>query len=144
MTAADGRLAKGSTVVCTVTGNGLKDPEWAISAAPSPVTVPVDAAAAAAAPRPGLMPGASAAGGRQRANVRVPATSANLGPGSTRSVWPWPGTTTSRSRSTESGLTFDLAGEGADTAPRDESHLIIRTLRDRAGRTRRPRRAVCA
>ncbi len=48
MTAADGRLAKGSTVVCTVTGNGLKDPEWAISAAPSPVTVPIDAAAAAA------------------------------------------------------------------------------------------------
>ena len=48
MTAADGRLARGSTVVCTVTGNGLKDPEWAISAAPSPVTVPIDAAAAAA------------------------------------------------------------------------------------------------
>ena len=37
----------GSTVVCTVTGNGLKDPEWAISAAPSPVTVPIDAEAAA-------------------------------------------------------------------------------------------------
>ena len=47
MTAADGRLPTGSTVVCTVTGNGLKDPEWAISAAPAPVTVPVDAAAAA-------------------------------------------------------------------------------------------------
>ncbi|MEP6853622.1 MAG: threonine synthase [bacterium] len=48
MTAADGRLPAGSTVVCTVTGHGLKDPEWAISAAPAPVTVPVDAAAAAA------------------------------------------------------------------------------------------------
>ena len=47
MTVADGRLTKGSTVVCTVTGNGLKDPEWAIAAAPSPVTVPIDAAAAA-------------------------------------------------------------------------------------------------
>jgi threonine synthase len=35
-------------VVCTVTGNGLKDPEWAISGAPKPITVPVDAAAAAA------------------------------------------------------------------------------------------------
>jgi len=43
-----GRLPKGSTVVCTVTGNGLKDPEWAISGAPKPVTVPVDAHAAAA------------------------------------------------------------------------------------------------
>jgi threonine synthase len=38
----------GQQVVCTVTGNGLKDPEWAISGAPAPVTVPVDAAAAAA------------------------------------------------------------------------------------------------
>ncbi len=46
-TAADGRLASGSTVVCTVTGNGLKDPEWAISAAPAPVTIPIDAGAAA-------------------------------------------------------------------------------------------------
>jgi threonine synthase len=35
--------------VCTVTGNGLKDPEWAISGAPKPITVPVDAHAAAAA-----------------------------------------------------------------------------------------------
>ncbi|MDT4941151.1 MAG: threonine synthase, partial [Pseudonocardiales bacterium] len=48
-TAADGRLPAGSTVVCTVTGNGLKDPEWAISGAPTPITVPVDAHAAAAA-----------------------------------------------------------------------------------------------
>jgi threonine synthase len=47
MTAADGRLPAGSTVVCTVTGNGLKDPEWAISGAPKPVTVPVDGHAAA-------------------------------------------------------------------------------------------------
>jgi threonine synthase len=47
-TAADGRLPAGSTVVCTVTGNGLKDPEWAISGAPKPITVPVDAHAAAA------------------------------------------------------------------------------------------------
>jgi threonine synthase len=42
-------LEPGQTVVCTVTGNGLKDPDWAISGAPAPVTVPVDAAAAAAA-----------------------------------------------------------------------------------------------
>jgi threonine synthase len=46
-TAADGRLPAGSTVVCTVTGNGLKDPDWAISGAPKPVTVAVDGAAAA-------------------------------------------------------------------------------------------------
>ena len=42
-----GELPAGSRVVCTVTGNGLKDPEWAISGAPAPVTIPVDAAAAA-------------------------------------------------------------------------------------------------
>jgi threonine synthase len=47
MTAKDGRIAPGSTVVCTVTGNGLKDPDWAISGAPKPVTVPVDGHAAA-------------------------------------------------------------------------------------------------
>jgi threonine synthase len=46
-TVADGRLPRGSTVVCTVTGNGLKDPEWAISGAPKPITVPVDGLAAA-------------------------------------------------------------------------------------------------
>ena len=44
-----GLLAPGQRVVCTVTGNGLKDPDWAISGAPSPVTIPIDAYAAAAA-----------------------------------------------------------------------------------------------
>jgi threonine synthase len=43
-----GELEPGQRVVCTVTGNGLKDPEWAISGAPAPTTIPVDAAAAAA------------------------------------------------------------------------------------------------
>jgi threonine synthase len=45
--AASGDLAPGQRVVCTVTGNGLKDPEWAISGAPAPQTVPVDVVAAA-------------------------------------------------------------------------------------------------
>ncbi|MGI8869449.1 MAG: threonine synthase [Mycobacteriales bacterium] len=48
-TAADGRLPAGARVVCTVTGNGLKDPDWAISGAPSPRSIPVDSTAAAAA-----------------------------------------------------------------------------------------------
>jgi threonine synthase len=42
-----GRVRPGAVVVCTVTGNGLKDPEWAISGAPAPVTIPVDGHAAA-------------------------------------------------------------------------------------------------
>jgi threonine synthase len=45
--AAQGRVPAGSVVVCTVTGHGLKDPEWAISTAPAPVTIPVDSLAAA-------------------------------------------------------------------------------------------------
>ena len=31
---ANGRIPAGSRVVCTVTGNGLKDPDWAVSARP--------------------------------------------------------------------------------------------------------------
>jgi threonine synthase len=46
---ADGLVTRGSTVVCTVTGHGLKDPEWAISTAPPPISIPNDALAAARA-----------------------------------------------------------------------------------------------
>lgn len=45
---ADGALSPGATVVCVLTGHGLKDPEWAIAGAAHPVTVPADAAAVAA------------------------------------------------------------------------------------------------
>ena len=31
----DGRIPAGSRVVCTITGNGLKDPDWALSGAPA-------------------------------------------------------------------------------------------------------------
>jgi len=48
-TSASGALPAGSRVVCTITGNGLKDPDWALSGAPAPTTVPADAATAAAA-----------------------------------------------------------------------------------------------
>jgi threonine synthase len=46
---ASGRLTPGTRVVCTITGNGLKDPDWALSGAPSPATIPADTAAAATA-----------------------------------------------------------------------------------------------
>ena len=42
-----GLLDPGQRVVCTVTGNGLKDPEWALLSAPAPVGIPVDVTAAA-------------------------------------------------------------------------------------------------
>ena len=46
---ADGRLDAGCRVVCTITGNGLKDPDWAVSAAPVPPVVPADVTAMATA-----------------------------------------------------------------------------------------------
>ena len=45
---AEGRLQRGSSVVCVLTGHGLKDPEWAVSGAGEPATVPADADAVAA------------------------------------------------------------------------------------------------
>ncbi len=42
-----GLLDPGQTVTCTVTGNGLKDPQWAISGAPTPIRIPTDVQAAA-------------------------------------------------------------------------------------------------
>ncbi len=50
---ASGRLEPGRTVVCTVTGHGLKDPQWALvredGQQVQPVRVPVDAVTAARA-----------------------------------------------------------------------------------------------
>jgi threonine synthase len=46
---AAGQVRPGSLVVCTISGNGLKEPGPAISAEPVPAAIPADAAAAAAA-----------------------------------------------------------------------------------------------
>lgn len=46
---AAGELDSGQTIVCTLTGNGLKDPQWALEGATDPVVVPVDVQAAARA-----------------------------------------------------------------------------------------------
>ncbi|GAA1252529.1 threonine synthase [Kitasatospora nipponensis] len=42
-----GLVDAGQRIVCTVTGNGLKDPDWAVAGAPQPQVVPVNAQAAA-------------------------------------------------------------------------------------------------
>ena len=47
--ATSGRLERGSTVVCVLTGHGLKEPDWAIAGAGPPPRVPPDARAVAAA-----------------------------------------------------------------------------------------------
>ena len=44
-----GQLDAGQTVVCALTGNGLKDPHWALVDAKDPVVVPVEVKAAARA-----------------------------------------------------------------------------------------------
>ena len=46
--AADGRLPRGSLVVCTMTGHGLKDPDVALRGVGEPEPMPVDPAAVAA------------------------------------------------------------------------------------------------
>ena len=46
---AAGGLDSGQSVVCTLTGNGLKDPQWALDGAKDPVVVPVSVKAAAQA-----------------------------------------------------------------------------------------------
>jgi threonine synthase len=45
----NGRLDAGQLIVCTLTGNGLKDTQWALEGATDPLVIPVDAAAAARA-----------------------------------------------------------------------------------------------
>jgi threonine synthase len=44
-----GAIAPGERVVCTVTGHGLKDPDWAINGAARPETIPPTVAGAAEA-----------------------------------------------------------------------------------------------
>lgn len=60
--------------------------------------------------------------------IRVPATSANLGAGfdAMGLALDWCDELTVRP---SDRLRFDLSGEGADQVPRDESHLVVATLR---------------
>ena len=63
-----------------------------------------------------------------RVRVSVPATSANLGPGfDTLGLALSYGDTLTVSRR-ESGLTFDLSGEGEQAVARDESNLVFRSI----------------
>jgi threonine synthase len=47
--AAEGRIDRGSSVVCVLTGHGLKEPDWAIAGAAQPPLLAADADAVAAA-----------------------------------------------------------------------------------------------
>ncbi|GAA3854514.1 homoserine kinase [Streptomyces sedi] len=79
--------------------------------------------------------------------VRVPATSANLGPGFDALGLALGLYDDVVVRVAESGLHLDIAGEGADSVPRDESNLLVRTLRtafDALGGQPRGLEIVCA
>ncbi|MGB7983419.1 MAG: threonine synthase [Candidatus Nanopelagicales bacterium] len=47
--AGSGKVDPGQTIVCTLTGHGLKDTQWALAKATDPTVIPVDAVAAARA-----------------------------------------------------------------------------------------------
>lgn len=79
--------------------------------------------------------------------VRVPATSANLGPGYDSLGLALGLYDDVVVRVADSGLHIDIAGEGAETLPRDESHLLVRSLRtafDLLGGQPRGLEVVCA
>jgi len=79
--------------------------------------------------------------------VRVPATSANLGPGFDALGLALGLYDEVMVRITDSGLEVDVAGEGADTVARDESHLVVRAMRaafDRLGARPPGLELVCA
>jgi homoserine kinase len=61
--------------------------------------------------------------------VRAPATSANLGPGFDAMGLALTWYDEMEATATASGLTIEVAGEGADAVPRDESHLVVRSMR---------------
>ncbi|MEZ0090530.1 homoserine kinase [Streptacidiphilus sp. EB129] len=79
--------------------------------------------------------------------VRVPATSANLGPGFDSFGLALGLYDDVVVRVADSGLDVDIAGEGADTLARDERHLVVRAMRaafDRLGGQPRGLEVVCA
>ncbi|MCW2598592.1 MAG: homoserine kinase [Frankiales bacterium] len=61
--------------------------------------------------------------------VRVPATSANLGPAFDSAGLALGLYDDVVVRVTDSGLSVDVAGEGADDLPRDKRHLVVKSLR---------------
>jgi homoserine kinase len=79
--------------------------------------------------------------------VRVPATSANLGPAFDSAGLALALYDDVVVRVADAGLAVDVAGEGADTLPRDKRHLVVKALRaafDVLGGQPRGLEVVCA
>jgi homoserine kinase len=66
---------------------------------------------------------------RRRVHVRVPATSANLGPGFDALGLALQRYDDVEVETTAGGITVEVAGEGAGEVPTDERHLVVRALR---------------
>lgn len=62
--------------------------------------------------------------------VSVPATSANLGPGFDSLGLALGLRDELEAEAVESGLSLEVSGEGASTVPLDESHLVVRAMRE--------------
>lgn len=80
-------------------------------------------------------------------HVRVPATSANLGPGFDALGLALDRHDDVLARVGEDGLVIDVAGEGADEVPRDGTHLVARAMHfvfERLGGQPRGLELVCA
>ena len=91
----------------------------------TPLSAPSGLATPTAA---GVSPGKAVPVGA-RVSLRVPASSANLGPGYDTmglALGLYDELTVTR---TAEGLAFELEGEGAETVPRTPEHLIVRAIR---------------
>jgi homoserine kinase len=80
-------------------------------------------------------------------HVQVPASSANLGPGFDALGLALALYDDVVARIGDDGLTIDVAGEGAEEVPRDDSHLVVRSMRavfERFGGQPRGIELVCA
>lgn len=66
----------------------------------------------------------------RRARVRVPATSANLGPGFDCMGLAVDWYDELSCEVLEQGIAVEVTGEGADQVPRDETHLVVRSIHD--------------
>ena len=122
-----GESYAGLTVVITVTGHGLKDTATALESAGDLVDAVIDpdveqAAAAAAGLAMTLRPAA-------RVVVRVPATSANLGPGfDSLGLALELRDELEADRSPGRASAWTSSGEGAGDVARDETHLVVRAM----------------
>ncbi len=85
----------------------------------------------AAPSRAASAPAATAVAAGQDVTVRVPATSANLGPGFDSLGLAVGLYDTVRVQTlAEPGTTVKISGEGAATLPTDDTHLVVRTIRE--------------